>query len=881
MYITRSEFVEIIIPSLRTTPNTTLRVWSTKHPINAMSTTHKRLLLSGFNLASVSIILGYSASEAEQLSSTESLRSNILLLEETPFAIPAPAPTPSPGVSYTAYSSPSVAPQSVEESDIIYITATTHPYNSNNAAHAWGGNQNTTTSQEGDATGDTHLIVNGGLPQGVYGGNYGNEGGASFTGNSYIEVLTDTPTFIAGASRLTSDESSLFDGSTEVVVKSVLNRRNNLPHQNAPEFGYISSGGVTGGFIGHDVVSKSDGTQRYNTITGSTSVLLNLQGQAGDFYNSVAGGSTLFGAVDSKIMQGSQVSITHADGVRFKNYIIGGDFNYSGAYSLALNQGTNRSDTYNKSSQLLIDSGIFDNAVFAGSFSAGGGDVVSESSNSTVTGGTFNSLFVAGHASAVAYYQSYKDYSVGALQLGTVNAHLSNASFGSSVIGGFFMSPHITSYDSELDTFIGDINLTLGGEDSQGNALGGTYKSIYGGTYNHTSAAIHVEQAAVELDLTSGFIGNSSKIYAGGSTKNSGTVTGESTKVNISSEFQFGTNINVYGGFENNTTSTAGRITGLKLLSFADSSYANLGSSTTFYDFDEVHVTQASAHAKLEGNTTLVTLDSTHLTKTGAGKVEVEAGDGRGTVLVAEGTMQINTVRSTTGTAGEIQIQSEGHAVTEKLTIARDQIASIGLSVNDVTGSGLIEAQQMVVKQEWKQSALNAVSHESFSMITGADVHLKTLTTSELHMDDSAHLHTEGLLKATQINISEYTTNNSASSPYITASDMVSGELDNVFTFNFSSEAIENMTLNPDVPYLVADLDKEALATAQDKGFVFQINGVGAQNTQQINGTTYYLGTIKEDVYIYALNEPIPEPSTATLSLLALSGLLARRRRRC
>ncbi len=736
--------------------------------------------------------------------------------------------------------------------------------------------------------GNTIITTSGGYAAVLVGGNYGNAGGASFTGDTHLTVSTDTFIDICGASYLTHDVDSQFNGSTSVVITQLLGYYSGKQIDNWS----IGKGAIAGGHFGGLLTGESTGTPSKNVITGDTRVTVDLAGKQGVFDKYITGGSALFGGIDSTINGSSNLTITNAADVTFSYFITGAGLSYSKVESTTPveNSGSNKSDITVASSNLTIDSGTYLTPVMGGGFSASGGDITTGNITVNLTGGTYHSYIAGGSGIGNTVSSSgseQSDFTVGKLVSKDVVLNVSNITSKGIITGGHLIGGP-AGYDSTEASSIGNITVTVGGYDEAGVALGGHYNSIYGGSRIISASSDLFTQGDIVVNLETGFIQNDALIVAAGLVSNEldlgnkTTVETKSTTVKIGQDMEFGTNVVVSGGYVRTTTQHAypTTITGNKLLHFDDESYRNLA-QTGFYEFDEVRVDQATAHVQLEGKTTISTLDAEVLTKSGMGELSVEAGTSRGTVEVVAGRMNITTDQQDS-TVGELSIASGATASSDHITLSRDEVKGTGLSVNEITGAGTLESRHIDVKQDWKQQDLEVSANEQFSMTTGADVHLESLSTAQLHMEDSSQLRTQELLHVTSIHIDDYLSDGASSSPYISALDMLNGD-DNHFTFNFSSETIANMNLNPLMePYLLADLSELALETALDKSFTFQIDGQGNNNIQSINGINYFIGTLDEDIYIFTAGagNNIPEPMTASLSLLALVGLAMRRRRK-
>ncbi len=396
----------------------------------------------------------------------------------------------------------------------------------------------------------------------------------------------------------------------------------------------------------------------------------------------------------------------------------------------------------------------------------------------------------------------------------------------------------------------------------------------------------------------------------------------------------------IIGGYQSFSANDS-TVAGTKLLSFnsQNSNYERLATAyfnstrteenPRFLDFDTVEVADGSSVTLDEQNsiTYLTTsyyenvlnnnswdavineqeiqdLETTRtLTKTGEGALTVNAGvtqgriydednvliqgalSSRSNVQVEQGTLHIKSPNANS-TVGTISVSAGATVSTEDLTIEQGAVTASGLSANDVTGAGTLLASNITVNQEWNEQSLQVVVQDKLSMKSGEDVRLQSLDTQRLEMSATAHLSLAETLKVSSVDIGDQLeASASISAPFITAQALLSDD-SGTFTFNFSQELIEGMDLASKGYHHVAMLDEKAVGD-----FVFQIEGAGSVNSQVIDGITYYLGSSPDaarqtDIYIYRLgatipgDEVIPEPNTATLSLLALSGLLARRRRR-
>ena len=127
-----------------------------------------------------------------------------------------------------------------------------------------------------------------------------------------------------------------------------------------------------------------------------------------------------------------------------------------------------------------------------------------------------------------------------------------------------------------------------------------------------------------------------------------------------------------------------------------------------------------------------------------------------------------------------------------------------------------------------------------------------------------------------------------------------------VYNFTFDAGAQELIAASAGSPItLIQDLNKESggfkFFNTTPAGTTLKLNGVGYNETVELDGVSFtYVGP-QEDTYTFKAGEigftgyytgshnlslvakapaPVPEPTTGTLSLLALAGLCARRRRK-
>ncbi len=766
----------------------------------------------------------------------------------------------------------------------IIIDAETYPLADGQPATIliYGGGDYSAATEARNYVGDVNISTNGGYAHVLVGGNHGNAAGSSFTGDTTLNISTNTFVDIGGASYLTQEVDSYFTGSSRVNITEVLDYYvfgQAINHQ------LFNGGVVAGGYLGGLDDTPSTGTSSHSIITGNTTVAIDLAGKSGTFGKVVTGGSAHYGGIDSTIEGTSSTIITNSNNITFSRFVMGGAFTYSPIDGEA-NSGLNKSNISVGATKLTIDSGTFNGAVIGGGFSVSAGDLTTGDIEVKLTGGQYNSYITGGSAIGISEDKDFviTDSSAGKLVTENVVMNLYNIDSNHIIVGGHLVGGD-SIYDSTELSSIGNITINIGGYNDSGQALSGTYKSIIGGSRIISAFSDTFEQGDIVINLETGTIESNAEIAAAGLTLdpfdiNSKTaMTTKSTTIKIGGDMAFQSNVTVRGAYTKSTEAHTEPtvVTGNKLLHFDDESYTLLA-QTSFFDFDEVKVDQAAAHAQLKGNTTIATLDASQFTKSGAGELSVEAGASRSKLIVESGRINITTDQ-TNSTVGVMQIASGATASTDELTISNGNVKGTGLSANDVQGAGTLLTNLTEVEQVWVQQNLEVYAANQFTMKSAANVHLEALSTQLLTMEDSSQLRTEALLRVTSIQIDDYLGNSGANTPYIIAQDMMNDDGDS-FTFNFSKETIAHMLLDPDMkPYLLADLDTSALTTAAGKSFTFQIDGIGTTHTQEINGSTYYLGTIQEDIYIFAENDSVPEPTTVNLGLLALAGMLMRRRR--
>ena len=380
--------------------------------------------------------------------------------------------------------------------------------------------------------------------------------------------------------------------------------------------------------------------------SNTTSVAVSSSG-ASTFSGAIVGGSIVRagGELASISHAGNTSVVIDAGGSEFNNAIVGGIF--SDVYYQVVN--------HTGDSQVQIGSGIFNDVVIAGTSVRNWTDTaLSGLASLEINGGTFNKRIIgaARVVSDVTRTSTIANNSTDTNVSMSINGGTINGGVDTGVIGGFYLTD---TGDKKSYALNGDIELSFGGSGS-----GPTVNAnIYGGSYIGNASAVNtVAENGTEEVLTSTTtqknisvnLGTGSKIngsvYAAGalgdSTKN-GTITTESTRVEIASGVTFnGTAQVISGGYENATATTT--VTGDRTLATTGTGTVDLsGNNITLQDFTVANVADDSTlniGSKLAG--------SGITQKTGAGTLII-SGANATSLAVNAGTLQAGAGTSLTG----------------------------------------------------------------------------------------------------------------------------------------------------------------------------------------------------------------------------------------
>ncbi len=534
----------------------------------------------------------------------------------------------------------SVDPQTGTDS-AIRITATQSSSTQTDRLVVVGG-QLGAAGSSGSVEHDSWIMVEGGYPSVLVGGNYCREGTLDFTGNSHICVNIDTLStpgsvkYAAGGNHMNGAGTPVFNGDSWISVMSdsvtgaviggsTVSSSGNGTSFNGdthlfiycPQTQLAVAGGPLGGNTlnhiigGNASVLAAEANGGTMSLTGNTQTTLNFAGTAaGTMKKTIIGSSYAHGSWSSTHTGDSSITITQAGQATFAEAVIAGA--WAGATDNSVTGATNSvSGTLN----LSIDSGSFSGIVVGGSYDATG----------------------AATGTAVAF------------STGRHEMALTGGTFDQSVVGGMYDATAgrvANSYSS------GSIALTVAGATLNG--------PLYGGSYSQDNGSATRTQGDISLVLESGTINGN--IYAAGYQGGSAAMTTASTSVTIggaSSVPVLGA-ITVSGGYEYANGASGSTVTGTRALVFArGGDYGQV----RFADFDSVAMSQAvTAHMDIAAGQTLRKTGAGELTLAGdaAGGLELTAGNlvlaghSLGALSLADGTVLDAT--SAGSSAGELTL---------------------------------------------------------------------------------------------------------------------------------------------------------------------------------------------------------------------------------
>ncbi len=637
-------------------------------------------------------------------------------------------------------------------------------------------------------------------------------------------------------------------------------------------------------------------------VAGSGNVYVELDNQNG-MYTGNTDGASIVGA-DNASVAGS-VTIVIKRGTVAKA-VVGGC-----AYTPNSGHHTIGGGTF-----LQMEGGTFNGAIVGGSKAA---STIDNGSHIYIKGGSFNSYIVGGSESATRINDGSQVYIGG----GTFrhNVFAGNNNNASAVIkgdaelcikGGSFAAGKWVSAGGTSGTIDGTARLIISGG-TFGNGIiaaggtGGTVKDteliITGGTFDLTGESTH-------------------NIYAGG---NGATITGGTKTIlkNIGKDNDFTKYTHsLYGG----NLGEAGSIGDKKVLELqkytADKVYATLG------NFDTITVTDSSSTRisnsnnstlgdatalSVEGNSTLelaeenstawnlgntkatVNADST-LTISGAGQLTLKS------LSVESGSVKLKQASAglkigyTTFTAKEVGTEEAGTVIISgsSQVSAKGGIAS-GTETEQAKLSNANISIETLADLEVTTQDVAFIRHarfENVSMQFGLDTGM-TLSHVTFDAQSSAHFAggnaaPSGTVTAADTTLELVADDFSDASPTLLAeadggsSGLTSTKVVNLDLSRFDALTFtDTLTLNDQDGYIKGIFDA-------DPGIEEVVLNYGDADLSGVTGITYRSGAlpsgiqagIVDNALVFKAGENMPEPSTATLSLLALAAIAARRRRK-
>ena len=554
-----------------------------------------------------------------------------------------------------------------------------------------GGNVNMGTKDAGAASfkGNTHVQTHGGTMDYIVGGNMRDYAKPTFEGNTYVSVYQGTTVnkSVIGGSTIFYGQPVVLDGSTHVFVYTVLNDADD------------KKGFVVGGNFHESVTGAVSGITL--SVTGSTNVTVDLSeykmggDAATEFTKNIVGGHyVVYGGCTSSVGGKSHVSINGLQDITFSGDIVGGTWMESQAPSSI-------ADTKLE----ISGGGIYNGRVVAGNLHNGtaGASTVSGCSELIIDGGTFNSYVVGGSSLASVEKSQYGDASVNSVKL-----TIKSGNFEGSVVGGTLVaSADGSNAYSASSASVGSVTMNLNSANTAINNLcggywvdkrsfttgatlgnvtinvdGATITNIYGGSYLNTdNGACALTQKDIIINLNSGKLAGD--LYAAGAVAAAGTMTTDSTIVNVGKDFDFSAVKTLSGGYKLGGTGTAA-ITGDSTLSFAaDTTYANT-TNLNAVDFSRIEVGEGTVAS-------IATIENAagSLTKSGAGTLKIDS-TMADTILLQGGALNVKGITSSKGLAVHATSSGASMKVNGDLTLSALHVDMLkleaGSPVLDVEG---------------------------------------------------------------------------------------------------------------------------------------------------------------------------------------------------
>ncbi len=809
------------------------------------------------------------------------------------------------GGSYNASNNASTFGHNGESSVEIYLR------NDSSAGQIVGGN----SGYAGSFKGDVNIEINGQAGSVIGAGHMQFSGDADFTGDTHIKYTTPA-TYV--------DDylyGNLFSAEQGVIGGFASNTGVSYSVDGVP--------GVRPGNVSFPSVNFEGKTA---TITGKTQIELDFSSAPTSsdpqaFNQALVAGSLIGNGLTLTHTGSSELKITGAGGVQFSKWVVGGnvvsdttDGNYYGYDGNPFPYYTreNMASASIDSVVVSVDSGDFSyiplndeygtTPLFTvGSMSAGGGNVTTGSTQADISGGRFATL-IGGNTSEIADQnfdgEYFKDTTSGATKVGNVTLNVSGDASTYMIVGGSYISDNVTAVTG-IDPVSGTNGVHIVNAADVGDVTvkitGGAHRDITSGSYigQHIaqSEAAGEGYLITQGNLSLSVTGNShvaGQIIAGAGIINGvGTVRAEtaSTQIEIGSDVVLENAITITGGYMVNTSQITPSpselytfnytlnkdktiVTGNRQLVFnGKTNYANLANAT-FIEFDEVQTGAGTTVDFGQNKQDLDLLGGRH--NIGADAIHVVDGDFTGTNTVrktGEGTLILSAQNGQVNTEDNLQL------VVEK--------GKVVLAANS--------------------SATTQTNFKTFAIHTGATLDMSAgSNTAGAAAGINGHLHLEGM--STVIADAGRSVSGMGTS-------MIDGKLTVDAKFMLSLTNMGNVQLGMSETFTLdngtsLDLGLFNIVLFSNLSYTDPTNVIGIDFLEGMwygeeakiaiasdyMMSNFYLGdedAIMEtgDVFIVwrengdmlltsGIAFAIPEPSTATLSLMALAGLLARRRRK-
>ena len=534
-------------------------------------------------------------------------------------------------------------------------------------ANNWGG-----SSPASHFNGDSHILVDGATVGTVMGGSYKDGKGATFTGNSYISVYSNTVTAsIIGAGTNSHNNTSNFVGDTHIFVYAPLTSKN---------INNIGAGDGSDRSPGDAIIGGGTGTHNTtgtNNLTGSTHVTIDLSG-----------------------VEVSEYLEEEASTVNFAKGIIGGTFNWSGTLSANINGDTNVN--------IIGKEGIIFTADIVGGSKVNGGSINTTGTSTVAIGGgsTYNGMIVgsscltgaltsrAGDAVVTLGEGTYNGVVIGGSYIKTGNGNVTTgnvtvnltegAQMGATLVGGSYVDG---TAETAVTMTTGNVKVTL---------TGGEAQEIIGGSYvQRNNGDAIVRQGDVVVELNGGKVAGN--IYAAGYQRAATRIETASTTVVLGSAVELAAGTTISGGYKYGESASGSTVTGNSTL-VLEGTKDNSG--IVFADFNTVTVNGTD-------NATIGALNTASaVTKNGTGVLTLAGGTYSltGGLTVAEGKLVTTGETSLGGglslsngvaldtSAGALTLNGEltlgtGLSLTTGALSMGDNTLMTGITSSSLTGS--------------------------------------------------------------------------------------------------------------------------------------------------------------------------------------------------